>query len=208
MNNSQRVKWVVVLILGILILDQVLKFYVKTNFELGGGFSILGLDWAQIKFTENYGMAFGMEFGGTIGKIILSIFRVLAGGVLMYYTIKTARNVSKNSIVFSLGLITAGAIGNVIDGLLYGILFSESTPSKTAQFLGPEGGYSSIFEGHVVDMLYFPIIDTTWPEWLPFIGGEGFAFNRYIFNLADLYITVGVIAIIIIGFRSKKNPFS
>lgn len=208
MNNSQRVKWVIALILVVLVLDQALKFYVKTNFALGEGFLIFGLDWAQIKFTENYGMAFGMEFGGSAGKIALSIFRVIAGGVLMYYTIKTARSVSQNSIVYSLGLITAGAIGNVIDGLFYGILFSESTPSKTATFLGPEGGYSSLFDGHVVDMLYFPMIDTTWPEWMPFVGGGSFEFNRYIFNLADLYITVGVIAIIVIGFRSKKNPFS
>lgn len=207
-NTAKRVKWVVAIILLVIFLDQALKFYVKTNFALGDGFEMLGLNWAQIKFTENYGMAFGMEFGGQAGKIALSVFRVIAGGVLMYYTIKTARSVSKNNLVFSLALITAGAIGNVIDGLFYGLIFSESTGTKVASFLGSEGGYSSLFDGHVVDMLYFPLIDTTWPEWMPFFGGESFEFNRYIFNLADLYITIGVIAMIFIGFTSKKNPFS
>lgn len=204
MDKRQKLTLIVALMILVLILDQALKFYVKTSFPLDGGFRMLGLDWAQIKFTENYGMAFGMELGGKTGKILLGVFRILAGSGLLYYTFKSLKEDKRFSFVISLALITAGAIGNIIDGLFYGVLFSRSTNITTAEFLPEEGGYSTFFDGHVVDMLYFPIIETHWPEWMPFVGGELFKFNNYIFNLADLSITIGVIWIILLGAFSKK----
>jgi signal peptidase II len=205
-RRSKRVDIIILLILFIITLDQLLKFYVKTNFALGDGFNILGLSWAQIKFTENYGMAFGFEFGGKLGKFALGGIRFLAGLVLLYFTYVSALNNKSKWFVFFLAFITAGAIGNIIDGMFYGILFSESTVQDIASFLPQGGGYSVFLDGHVVDMFYFPIIETTWPQWIPILGGQLFEFNRYIFNLADLSITVGVFGIIVLeGFRKKKN---
>jgi len=204
MNHRRKMMIIGILILVVLIVDQALKFYVKTTFPLDGGFRMLGLDWAQIKFTENYGMAFGLELGGKAGKIILGVFRIIAGSGLLYYTYSSLRQDKRFSFVISLALITAGAIGNIIDGLFYGVIFSESTTITTASFMPEEGGYSTFFDGHVVDMFYFPIIETYWPEWVPFVGGELFKFNNYIFNFADLSITVGVIWIIFLGAFSKK----
>jgi signal peptidase II len=204
MDYRRKLSYVLIILFGVLVLDQLLKFYVKTSFPLDGGFEIFGLNWAQIKFTENYGMGFGLEVGGKVGKLVLGIFRILAGTGLLYYTIKSVKEDKKFAFVISLALITAGAIGNIIDGLFYGVLFSESTTLTTAKFLSEEGGYSSFFDGHVVDMLYFPIIETHWPEWVPLVGGELFKFNNYIFNLADLSITIGVLWIIFLGAFSKK----
>ncbi|MBT8276768.1 MAG: lipoprotein signal peptidase [Bacteroidia bacterium] len=204
MIHRRKMLYIGLLIAAVLIIDQALKFYVKTSFPLDGGFKMLGLDWAQIKFTENYGMAFGLELGGKAGKIILGVFRILAGSGLLYYTYKSLIQEKRFSFVVSLALITAGAIGNIIDGLFYGVIFSESTGNTTAEFLPKEGGYSTFFDGHVVDMFYFPIIETYWPDWVPFVGGELFKFNNYIFNFADLSITIGVVWIILLGAFSKK----
>lgn len=206
LKRTKRVYFIILLILFVIALDQLFKFYVKTNFTLGEGFHILGLSWAQIKFTENYGMAFGFEFGGKLGKFALGGIRFLAGLVLLYFTYMSALNNKSKSFVIFLALITAGAIGNIIDGMFYGIIFSESTFQNVAIFLPESGGYSSFLDGHVVDMLYFPIIETSWPQWIPVLGGQLFEFNKYIFNLADLSITVGVFGIIVIeGFRKKKK---
>ena len=206
LRGTKRVKFIMLLVLLVVALDQLLKFYIKTNYALGDGFNLLGLSWAQIKFTENYGMAFGFEFGGKLGKIALGGIRFLAGLALLYYTYVTALNNNKKTFAIFLALITAGAIGNIIDGMFYGMLFSESTFQDVAVFLPESGGYSSFLDGHVVDMLYFPIIETWWPEWVPFLGGQLFEFNKYIFNLADLSITVGVFGIIVIeGFLRKKK---
>jgi len=205
MNQKRKLIYITLLIVLVIVIDQALKFYIKTTYPLGGGFEIMGLSWAQIKFTENYGMAFGMEFGGKMGKMVLGVFRLLAGAGLFYYTYISLLGGKKKSFVISLALITAGAIGNIIDGLLYGVLFSKSTNITTAQFLPAEGGYSSFFDGHVVDMLYFPIIEAWWPDWMPFVGGELFEFNKYIFNIADLSISIGIIAIVISGVFAKKQ---
>lgn len=208
MKISRNLVFVTILIVIVILIDQIVKFYVKTTYPIGGGFEIFGLSWAQIKFTENYGMAFGMEFGGKTGKILLGVFRIVAGAALLYYTYTSAMAKRSRAFVVSLALITAGAIGNIIDGLFYGVIFSESTNNTVAEFMPSEGGYSSFFDGHVVDMMYFPIIETWWPEWVPVVGGQLFEFNKYIFNLADLAITMGVIGIIILGFFGKKknNP--
>ncbi len=204
MNQKRKLIFIFLLVVSVILIDQALKFYIKTTFPLGGGFEIMGLSWAQIKFTENYGMAFGMEFGGKTGKMALGIFRMLAGTALVYYTYKSIVIGKRKSFVISLALITSGAIGNIIDGLFYGVIFSKSTNITTAKFLPAEGGYSSFFDGHVVDMLYFPIIEAWWPNWVPFVGGTLFEFNRYIFNIADLSITIGAIAIILSNLFLKE----
>ena len=183
------------LILGLLlvIIDQIIKVLVKTNMSIGEHFSVIG-NWFQIFFIENEGMAFGMKFGGQVGKFLLSLFRIILFGALVYWI----RGLLKKpetpvGVVVGLTLITAGALGNIIDCLFYGLLFSESTYTAVAQFLPEGGGYAPFFFGKVVDMFYFPIIDTTFPEWMPAIGGRPFKFFTAIFNFADSCVTCGAL---------------
>lgn len=201
----KKFQFIIILIFFIIALDQLIKFYVKTSFILGDGFKIFDLPWAQIKFVENYGAAFGMELGGKAGKIALSFFRLFAGVSLFYFTHKQFVLGRHKIVIYSLALITAGAFGNIIDGVFYGVVFSDST-NTVAEFLPANGGYSTFFDGHVVDMFYFPIIDTYWPNWLPGIGGKRLVFNNYVFNLADAAITIGVVVIIFFysSFEKKK----
>jgi signal peptidase II len=183
-----------------LLFDQWLKFYIKTNFTLGQSVTIFS-DWFELHFTENPGMAFGLTLGGKWGKIVLTIFRIIASGLIIYYLKSLIAEKAKYSLVILVSLILAGAIGNIIDSLFYGILFNESTWHQVATFLPESEGYAPIFMGKVVDMLYFPLIDTIWPDWVPFIGGNRFQFFRPVFNIADAAISVGVFAIIL--FRGK-----
>lgn len=148
-------------------------------------------DWFYIHFTENPGMAFGLEFGGKWGKIALSIFRLLAIGGLGYWLLKLIKTRASGVAVTAVSLIFAGAIGNMLDSLFYGLLFSDSY-GKIATFLPAAGGYAPFLQGHVVDMLYFPLISGNFPDWLPIWGGDYFIFFRPIFNLADTAISVGV----------------
>lgn len=180
------------LIFLILLLDQVLKVWIKTNLMLGQ--EIQFFDWFIIHFTENKGMAFGMEFGGNIGKYILSIFRIIAIIGIGFYWLKLTKTIIKKGIVYSVALILAGAIGNMIDSAFYGLIFSESYGQIASCF---EGGYSSFLQGKVVDMFYFPIINGHFPNWLPLLGGNHFIFFRPVFNIADAAISVGVINILI-----------
>ncbi len=167
---------------------------------------ILGLNWAQIYFVENKGMAFGMEFGGKIGKILLTLLRLIAcpfGIYALYYMLKNKYN---KFFIFCIALIVAGAIGNLIDSLFYGILFSDSA-GQVAQFLPKnEPTYGRFLCGQVVDMFYFPIINTIWPTWLPIIGGKSFTFFDPIFNVADSSISLGAISLLIYqSFFSEKE---
>ena len=180
------------LITFILILDQLLKVLIKTNMMIGQ--EIYFFDWFIIHFTENKGMAFGLEFGGKLGKYLLSIFRILAIVVISVYWLKLINSQVKKGIIYSISLILAGAIGNMIDSAFYGMIFSESYGQIATVF---EGGYSSFLQGKVVDMFYFPLIDGHFPKWLPFIGGNHFIFFRPIFNIADAAISTGVINILI-----------
>lgn len=192
----------VLLIAVVLIIDQWSKVYIKTNFEYGSGFDILGLEWAKIHFVENEGMAFGLSFGGVKGKYVLSVFRILMAGFLIYMLRRMIIEGEKKGLIISFSLIVAGAIGNIIDSLFYGIIFSESHyHGGVATFLPEGGGYSGFLQGKVVDMLYFPLIDTVLPSWVPIWGGERFEFFKPVFNVADSAITVGVF-IILIGYRS------
>jgi len=190
---------VILIILVVLLLDQTLKFYIKTNFAIGQGFDILGIPWAKIHFIENEGMAFGISFGNEIGKLLLSLFRIIMVIVLAYMIKKLIDAGESTGLLISFSLIIAGALGNIIDSAVYGILFSDSPyhTNQVAEFLPEEGGYAPFLFGKVVDMLYFPIINTTWPDWVPAWGGQPFRFFKPVFNIADSAISTGVISILL-----------
>jgi len=180
------------LIAAILLIDQASKIYIKMTFHIGEEVNVMG-EWFRIHFTENNGMAFGIEFGGTAGKIFLSLFRIVAVSAIGWYIGKLIK-IGKEPLGVILGIsaIFAGALGNIIDSLLYGALFGESGWLQIAEFLPQSGGYAAPLFGKVVDMLYFPIIEGFFPTWFPLYGGEHFLFFRPVFNIADSAITVGV----------------
>lgn len=186
----------ILIIFAVLIIDQIIKIWVKTHMFWHESIRIT--DWFFIYFTENNGMAFGMEI---IGKLFLTSFRIVAVVLIIWYLIKIVKQNLKMGYIVCISLILAGAIGNIIDCVFYGVLFSESTHSSIATLVPVGEGYSEWFYGKVVDMFYFPIIDTNWPEWMPFVGGEHFIFFSPIFNFADAAISCGIIALIL--FYSK-----
>ena len=178
----------------LLVLDQLLKFWIKTNMFLGQEFRIF--DWFIIHFTENNGMAFGLEFGGDTGKIILSVFRIIVIAWGFTYINTLTKTSLPNGLLVALGLVFGGAIGNIIDGVFYGVLFNDSY-NQIAEFLPAVGGYSTFLMGKVVDMFYFRLINTHFPNWIPFFGGEHFIFFRPVFNIADAGISVGMFVLIL-----------
>ncbi len=187
----------VILLLTLLLLDQALKIWVKTNMYSGQEFKII-FDWFRIHFVENNGMAFGLEFGGQSGKTFLSLFRIIASGFMFYILFSVIRRNASWGLIIALILITAGAVGNILDCAFYGLLFSESPEyhRTIATFMPAEGGYASLLHGKVVDMLHFPIYHNYLPDWLPFWGGRYFVFFSPIFNLADAFIFLGVCTIL------------
>ena len=191
------------LIILILIADQVLKIWVKTTMRIGDEIPLFG-NWGLLHFVENNGMAFGMEMGGKPGKFILSIFRLIAIAGIGWFLVRLIKKEANTGLILAVSAIMAGAIGNIIDSAFYGMIFSESY-LRPAVFLPPEGGYSSFLHGRVVDMFYFPIINTTWPDWSPFRPGESFVFFRPVFNIADSAITCGVCAILIFQKKMFKD---
>ncbi len=207
MSFSQSKK-ITLLIVLLLVIDQIVKIWIKTNMTIGESIPVLG-DWFQIYFIENSGMAFGMQFGGTIGKLVLTLFRMVLIGFIIHYITKLIKESAPAGVLYGVALILAGAVGNVIDSIFYGLIFNESTYSTVATIFPEGGGYAPLFFGKVVDMLYFPLIDTTLPDWVPFRGGEKFIFFRPIFNIADSCITIGVAYLLIFkrGFfaTDKKN---
>lgn len=187
----------------ILLVDQTVKYWVKTHMFLGQEYHFLG-NWFIIHFTENNGMAFGMEFGGNYGKLFLSSFRLIFVCGLFWYLTKIVKEKADKLYITCLSLIIAGAIGNLIDSSLYGLIFSSSD-FQIAQLFPPEGGYASLLHGKVVDMLYFPILRSHFPQWVPFWGGEDFEFFRPVFNIADSSISIGVMMWIAFQKRFTKN---
>lgn len=175
------------LILGILlvVIDQVIKIVVKVNMQIGQHIYVIG-NWFQILFIENEGMAFGMKFGGAVGKFLLSFFRIgLFAALCWWISTLVKKSTVPKGVIVGLTLITAGAFGNIIDSLFYGLIF----------------GYAPFMFGRVVDMFFFPIIDTTWPAWMPFVGGNHFLFFAPVFNFADSCVTVGALYLIFFQYK-------
>ncbi len=191
----------------LLVIDQVIKFAVKLNMTLGESIPVFG-DWFRICFVENNGMAFGMQFGGNFGKILLTLFRVVLIGLLIYYIRKVLlkKSDTPTGVLVGVSLILTGAIGNVIDCIFYGQLFSASSFGMLAEFLPSGGGYAPLMMGKVVDMFYFPLIESTFPDWLPIWGGQDFIFFRPVFNFADSCISVGVIYMLLFQYKYFSHP--
>ena len=185
---------VTLVVAGVLIIDQLIKIAVKTNMYLHENIHVT--DWFYIYFTENNGMAFGLEI---FAKLFLTLFRIVAAILITVYLVKLVKRTDKvkNGYLVCLSLILAGAVGNIIDCVFYGEIFSESTHSQIASWVPLGQGYSDWLHGKVVDMFYFPIIDTYWPDWMPFVGGDHFIFFSPIFNFADAAISCGIIALLI-----------
>jgi len=193
-------KKLIIFTIALLVLDQAVKIWVKTHMSLGESYTVFS-DWFKILFVENNGMAFGMELGGVIGKYALSLFRIIAIGAIGWYILKLIKKKTPKITLYSFTLIFAGAIGNIIDSLFYGILFNNSYGHVATMF--PEGGgYSSFLQGRVVDMLYFPLITKQLSD------GSTFVFFRPVFNFADSYISIGVGLLILsalLGIKEKKQ---
>jgi len=185
----------ILLIILILFIDQFVKIWIKTHMIIGDEYHVFG-NWFIIHFTENNGMAFGMEFWGRTGKLFLSLFRIVAISAIGYFLFKLIKENAKTGFVIGISMIMAGAIGNLLDSAFYGLVFSDSL-TEVARFLPSGGGYASFLHGRVVDMLYFPIINTSYPDWLPFVGGKPFIFFSPVFNIADSAITTGVFYLLI-----------
>ena len=197
----KRSIWIV---LTTLVIDQTLKIWVKTTMTTHETLVVIH-DWFQINFIENNGMAFGIEFGGYMGKLSLSLLRIVFVIYMTSFLLKLIRKNADKIIIVSLSLILAGAIGNIIDGTFYGILFSDSDNGNIATFLPKEGGYAHLFFGKVVDMFYFPIFKVYFPEWIPFWGGDQFEFFSPRFNIADSAISIGVAIMVIFQKKVMKE---
>lgn len=195
--------WMVaLLVLAILVIDQALKIWVKTNMSLHESIEIAS--WFKISFIENNGMAFGMEIGS---KIFLSIFRIVAVIGLIYYIWLQLIEKARSGYIVLLAMILAGAIGNLIDCMFYGLIFNVSTPYNVAEFVSFGDGYAPFLMGRVVDMFYFPLVESTWPQWMPIVGGQSFVFFSPIFNFADANVSVGIIALLLF-YRKELSKIS
>ena len=185
------------LIALVIVIDQAVKIWVKTHFYYGE--EVIVTSWFRLLFIENNGMAFGMELGS---KLLLTLFRIIASIACIYYLwrLRKSTDVPKGYVA-CIALFTAGALGNVIDCVAYGLIFNSPIPPQVAQLFPPDGGYSTLFNGRVVDMLYFPLCEWNWPQWVPMIGGNHFVFFQPIFNIADASLTVSVIVLILFYTR-------
>lgn len=199
--DRRHLLWVAILLL--LIIDQTIKIEVKTNMCLYEHISVT--DWFYISFVENNGMAFGMAF---LNKVVLSLFRIVASSIIGYYLYRQIKNKeSCLGYLICISLILAGAIGNIIDCMFYGLCFTESTPYTVSTSVPLGDGYAPFLMGRVVDMFYFPIIETYLPEWMPFVGGNHFVFFSPVFNFADACVSVGFI-LLLLFYRKELSTLS
>ena len=187
-KNMSKKNLAILTIIIAIILDQIIKIYIKTNFVLGE--EIVVFDWFRIHFTENNGMAMGFEFGGKAGKLFLTLFRLVAVMGIVFWLFQNIKRKVHNAVIIAIALIFSGAVGNIIDSVFYGVIFDDSQ-HKVATFFADKP-YGELFYGKVVDMFYFPLWQGVLPEWIPFMGGEFFTFFQYIFNPADAFISIGV----------------
>ncbi|MBN2612273.1 MAG: lipoprotein signal peptidase [Bacteroidales bacterium] len=210
MSNTTKSILIVSLIL---IIDQLSKIIVKTNMFYGQSIHVFG-NWFLIRFIENPGMAFGIDIPGKIGKPALTVFRIIASIAIIWYMRELIRKQAPTGLIICLSLVLAGAVGNIIDSVFYGLLFDKGTTynEELRQWISYSGvanmnfsGYAGLFRGCVVDLLYFPVIDARIPDWFPFMKGEQFQFFRPIFNIADSSISIGVILILIFQKRYFKQ---
>ncbi|MBA4408692.1 MAG: lipoprotein signal peptidase [Bacteroidota bacterium] len=197
-----KLKKSILIVILVLLVDQILKIWIKTNMTIGEEFSVFG-NWFLIHFVENNGMAFGFEFGGEYGKIFLSLFRIIAVIGIGWYITKLVKKDLPMGFIACASLIFAGAIGNIIDSAFYGLIFNHSYGQVSTLF--PEGGgYATFLHGRVVDMFYFPLVSGVYPDWVPFLGGSDFQFFRPVFNVADSSISIGIFSIIFF-YRKQFN---
>lgn len=190
-----------VLIIIILLVDQISKFYIKTHFILGESVEVF--DWFKILFVENKGMAWGAQIPGEYGKLILTCFRLVAIVAIGYWLWDSVRKNASDILIAAIAIIFAGAMGNIIDSVFYGVIFDGSL-NQVATFLPEGGGYASWFHGNVVDMFYFPLWEGYLPKWLPIWGGDHFTFFEPVFNVADAAISIGVGLLVV--FHKKAFP--
>lgn len=198
-----KYKHLLFIVFLILILDQIIKIYVKTHFVIGdaGAVHVAG-NWFQLCFIENEGMAFGMTImDNPLGKVLLTVFRLVAVVFGFFWVNNLVKKGYSKGLLICAALILAGAAGNLIDSMFYGLIFTESDFMQMAQMVPPGKGYGSFLHGRVVDMFYFPMIDTVWPSWVPFFGGKALRFFEPIFNLADAAISAGVITLLVFQKR-------
>lgn len=207
MDKRKQARLVTLLIAAVLVVDQVVKVLVKTNMQIGEDIPLIG-EWCRLHFTENEGFAFGMSMGGAIGKVVLTLVRLVASVAIAWYLTKIVKRGTRTSLAVSLALVFAGAVGNLIDSCFYGLIFNESYYTVATLFPAG-GGYAPLLHGKVVDMFYFPLFEFDWPMWVPFVGGNHFEFFNAIFNVADSAITIGIIWLIIDQFfiapKCKKS---
>ena len=204
MNSFRNIltngRMAVIIVIAILLVDQIIKVWVKTHMHLHECIAIT--DWFKICFIENKGMAFGMEIGS---KLVLSVFRIFAVCVIGYYIYLQVKQKVRTGYIICLSMVLAGALGNIIDCMFYGLIFNASSPFYVSYFVPFGDGYAPFLMGKVVDMFYFPLIVTTWPDWIPFIGGDDFVFFSPIFNFADASISVAVVLLLIFYRRELST---
>jgi signal peptidase II len=202
MKQSKQGFWAVAVVLLILMADQTVKILVKSNMTLSESIRIT--EWFRINFVENNGIAMGID---VLNKLLVSLFRIVACVAIAWYIVRLVRRRYPTGYVVCVAAIFAGAVGNIIDSVFYGVIFSESTPFAVATLFPEGGGYGSWLHGRVVDMFYFPLFRFDWPQWMPFVGGQEFEFFRWVFNVADAAISVGLGAVLLFYRKTFSISF-